>query len=197
MKKLLVLVMVIGLIASCGKGDEGGETVSDDTAAVVEQTPESRPGIPDQSVSGYETAAEAVIRPSFDKKGKQTSKEVTPGEMFDLYVIAEFNDAFSMSGAEYKLVVPEGITVLGAAYMDSVNVSLGKYDVDISLAFPTCIPGPGDWLTKYLCKAEDDFTGGKFETLPGERLGFIGFVMCDHLATQIRAAGGTAEMGRK
>jgi hypothetical protein len=117
--------------------------------------------------------------------------------MFDLYVIAEFNDAFSMSGAEYKLTVPEGINVLGATYMDSVNITLGKFDVDISLAFPTCIPGPGDWMAKYICRVEDDFKGGTFETHPGDNLDFLGFVICDHLRTEIGAAGGQAELSRK
>ncbi len=196
MKKFLVLMMVIGLVASCGKSDEGEETVAETTDAVVEETPEPQQGIPDQSVSGYESAAKGVLRPAFDKEGKQTSKEVTPGEMFDIYVIAEFDDAFSMSGAEYKLVIPDGITVLGASYMDSVNVTLGKYETDVMMAF-RCVGGPGSWLAKYLCKAEDNFRGGTVETLPGDNLDFRGFVMCDHMRTEIRAAGGTAEIGRK
>jgi hypothetical protein len=195
MKKLLLLVMVIGLVASCGKSDEGAET-AENTATTGEEMPESRPGIPDKGTSGYETAAAAVIRPSFDMEGKETSKEVTPGEMFDLYILAEYNDAFSMTGAEYKLIVPEGVTVLGTTYMDSINVTLGKYETDLLMAFH-CLPGPRNWITKYICEVEDSFAGGKFETLPGDNLGFMGFVMCDDLKTEIRAAGGAVELGRK
>lgn len=198
MKKFLVLLMMIGLVASCGTSDEGGEATAehDHATEVATQTPESRPGIPDEGGSGYESAAKAVLRPAFDKEGTQTSKDVKPGEMFDLYIVAEFDDAFAMTGAEYKLVLPEGITVLGASYMDSVNVTLGKHETDVMMAFH-CVSGPRDWLAKYLCMAEDSFKGGTVETLPGENLNFIGFVMCDHLRTEIRAAGGTAEIGRK
>jgi len=199
MKRFLITIAVLALLASCGGEKEGGETASNDSAdqtATTNQRPPSKPAIPDAGDSGFDDIASGRIRPAFDIQGIETTKAVAPGEMFDIFVVGEYNDAFAMSGAEYKLTMPDGITVLGASFTDSIIVTLGKPETDFLMAFH-CLPGPGDWLVKYLCRAEESFQGGTIETHPGDNLAFIGFVMCDQLKTEIRAQGGTAEITRK
>jgi len=197
MKRILLTIVVLAFLAACGK-DDGGEsqTVSNDAgdqAAATDPPRESTQAIPDEPSSGYDEMVEGRLFPAFDRAGTELAKTVAAGDMFELYVVSSFNDAFSMSGAEYKLSLPDGISVLGTTHTDSMVVMLGTYDHDFMIAFH-CIPGPGDWITRYLCKVEDDFAGGIAETMPGENLNFIGFVLCDELKTEVRAKGATAEI---
>jgi hypothetical protein len=191
MKRIVVLLLVLGLTASCG--GNGEETAGDETAA---QTEEPVARIPDGEFSEFEKLANAFIKPYFDENATQSKKTVKPGDMFDIYVVAEFSEQYSMSAAEYKLVIPDGITVMGSTNCDSTILNLGKFDTDFSIVFH-CIPGPGMWLVKYQCLVEEDFDGGVVETQKGENQGFLGFTMCDVQKTLIKAKPGQAVLSTK
>jgi hypothetical protein len=208
MTRLLIAIVAILFVMSCSKKKDdappnaaGGATSSGATAG--EGIPDvghehGQAAIPDSAdqFSAFDEAAQAFLRPTFDKAGKETSKTVAPGEQFDFYVIAEFNDALAMSAAEYKLVFPQGITVLGSALTDSAIVSLGRHDVDFMISFK-CLEGPRHWIVKYLCRVEEDFAGGVVETVKGDNLNYLGFASCDASKTEIRARGGKAQLTKK
>ena len=158
------------------------------------QGTDAQQGIPDAGLSEFEKSAQGFIRPYFDPDGTVTSMDITPGSPFDVWVFAEFNDAFVMSGAEYKLLLPEGVSILSSAQSDSVIVTLGKPEVDFMVAFH-CLDGPKHWLMKYICKADDDFQGGVIKTVQGDNLKFLGFVTCDVSKTEVRATGGWVKLG--
>jgi hypothetical protein len=196
MKKVFWILLALALVASCGKGTEDEAETAEGTEVsggqgTVDELPPPRPAIDDEPLTRYEKLVAGYIRPYFDQAGTETSRKLASGELFELYVVAEFNDAYLMAAAEYRLVLPKGITVLAQAHTDSMTITVGKHDVDFSMTFH-CIPGPKHWLVKYFCKVEDDFAGGVVETAAGDQRKFIGFVTCaDQL--QVRALGGTAE----
>jgi hypothetical protein len=197
MKKFLWIVVLV-LVASCGKGDGGSKGSSGSGGGVTMDKPtnQTTPGqqaIPDAGFSEYERTAAASIRPFFDANATISSIDVKPGSPFDVWIVAEFKDPFTMAGAEYKLVLPEGISMLSSMQSDSVIVTMGKHEVDYMIAF-SCIKAPKEWLMRYTCKADEDFKGGVIETARGDNLNFLGFVMCDVSKTEIRATGGTAEV---
>lgn len=202
--KKLVWIVVLALVASCGKGEKSSDETSTGDAGTgtvtmdkpFNQNTPGQQGIPDQGLSEFEKSAAAFIRPYFDAEGTLTSVKVDPGSRFDLWIIAEFNDAFTMAGAEYKLSLPEGISVVSAMQSDSVIVTMGKHEVDYMLAFK-CMHGPKDWLVRYTLETEGDFKGGVIETALGDNLNFLGFVLCDVSKTEIHATGGWAEVGVK
>lgn len=201
--KKFIWIVVLALVASCGKGDEGSNESSGSTEGggvtmdkPINQGPPGQQGIPDAGLSEYEKTAAAFVEPYFDAAGTIRSIDVAPGSTFDLWVVGRFKDPFTMAGAEYKLVLPEGISMLSAMQSDSVIVTMGKHEVDYMIAF-SCINAPGDWLMRYTCKTDADFKGGVIETTRGDNLNFLGFVMCDLSKTEIRATGGRAEVHAK
>jgi hypothetical protein len=191
MKRIFVLLLVVWLTASCsGKGDE---TAGEESAAKTSKPVQM---IPDEEFSEFEKLAKAYIKPYFDANGTQSEKTVKPGDIFELYIVSEFSEQYTMSAAEFKLVVPEGISVLASTNCDSTILNLGKYDVDFMIAFH-CKSGPGMWLVKYQCKVDDGFKGGVIETQKGINMNFLGFTMCDVQKTMIKARPGKAVISVK
>lgn len=191
MKRIFVLLLVVWLTSSCGGA--GDESTGDEGVA---QKGEPVQMIPDEEFTEFENLAKAYLKPYFDANATQTEKTVKPGDTFDLYVTAEFSEDYSMSAAEYKLVVPEGISVLASTNSDSTVLNVGKFDEDFAMAF-RCTAGPGLWLVKYQCKVDEGFKGGTIETQKGENLNFLGFTMCDVQKTLIKARPGKAVVSVK
>jgi hypothetical protein len=201
MKKLFALLMVLALVAACGGGQEDGSqsaggATNGGQGGAGDQTSAGQPAIGEGNLDEFERTVAGFLRPYFDEAGTDTTLDVAPGEQFEMWVVAEYNEAFAMSAAEYKLVLPGGVSLLGTVQSDSTIITLGKHEEDFMMAF-RCMPGPKNWLVKYLCKAEDDFAGGVVETVRGQNLDFIGFATCDVSKTMVRAQGGTAELGKK
>ncbi len=189
--------MALVFLASCGKGDEAGsQTASNDATPVVQERPPGRPAIPDDEFSEEERIINASLRPFFDGEGTETEATIAPGEYFDIYVFAEYNEAFPMAAAEWRLLLPAEVSVMGEVRNDTTIANVGKYDQDFGIAFP-CMADPRWWIVKYTCKAHEEFDGGEIELTRGTGLDFIGFVTCDNENTMIRAKGGTAVLKRK
>jgi hypothetical protein len=189
MKNLVILLLVLSLMASCsGESDEpAGEKQAADTRGEPVQV------IPDEEFTEFEKQANAFIRPYFDDKATQTEKTVKAGDLFDLYVFAEYDEAYPMCAAEYKLTIPEGVNVLSQTQCDSLMLSRGTYDNDFMIVF-RCTAGPKMWLAKYVCKVEVECRGGTFETHKGADLDYLGFTMCDHHRTMVKAKPGKAHL---
>jgi hypothetical protein len=189
MKNLAILLLVLSVIASCtGESEEPAveEQVADTRGEPVQM-------IPDEEFSELEKRANAFIRPYFDDQATQTEKTVKVGDVFDLYVFAEYSEEYPMCGAEYKLTVPEGVVVLSQVQTDSLMLSRGTWDNDFMIVFH-CTPGPKMWLAKYVCKAEEGSQSGVFETHQGADLLYLGFTMCDRQRTMVKARSGKAAL---
>jgi hypothetical protein len=189
MKRIFVLSVALWLLVSCGeKKDEQKET-----AAQADLRDKPVQAIPEGDFSEYDRMANGYIRPYFDAECTQTEKAVKPGEEFAFYVGAEYSSEFSMCAAEYRVILPEGVTVLTSVNCDSTILSLGKQDEDFSITFH-CTPGPKMWLVKYNCATDQAFGGGEIRTDKGTRMGFLGFSVCDGDFTLVNARPGTAAL---
>jgi hypothetical protein len=187
MKRIILVSMALWLVLSCGGKKEGEVQQAQKSAA--EKKPVQM--IPDEEFSEFERLAQAFIRPYFDAGATMTEKAVKAGEPFELYVVAEFNPLYPMSAAEYCLVLPEGVAVLGSANSDSTILTLGKHDDDFMIAF-RCSSGPKLWLVKYTCLAAAGASGGAVSIERGRDQNYLGFTMCDAQRTMIKAKPGTA-----
>jgi hypothetical protein len=195
MNRILVLLMVLTMLSACSKsGDDGTDTAGEHEGHSHAEEPVAM--IPDEEFSEYEKIANAQISPFFDVEANVAEKAVAPGEQFDFYVFGQYNELYPMSAAEYKVKVPEGITVMSTAESDSTILSLGKWDNDFMIAFH-CAPGPRFMIVKYTCEVDESFSGGVVETTKGADRNFIGFTMCDATRTPVRARGGQARLTRK
>lgn len=180
-------MLALTLTASCGRKDEkSAEGTSQGTAG-------SQPVqmIPDEEFTEFERLAQAYIKPYFDAAGTQTEAIVKRGDQFELYIFGEHSTMYPMSAAEYKLVVPSGVTVLSQANCDSTILTLGKHDDDFMIAY-RCAPGPKMWLVRYTCLASDSARGGTFDVQKGHTQNYLGFAMCDEQRTLIKAKPGQA-----
>jgi len=200
MSRIFALLAVLVLIVACdnkGSNDAGESAQGTGTPGGIPlETPAGEPMIPDEEFSEFEKLANAVIRPYFDEKGTVTELAVAPGEQFDLWVFAEFKTTHPMSAAEYKLIVPEGVTIVGSSNTENVRITMGKWHTDFSIAF-SCMEGPKHWLVKYICIAEDNFAGGPVRITKGHVQDYLGFTMCDAAKTMIRAKPDNAVLRKK
>jgi len=186
MKRILVCMLALWITASCGgKGEKSAKT----PPASQENKPVQM--IPDEDFTEFERLAEAYIKPYFDEAGTKSEATVKRGDKFDLYVFGEHSTMYPMSAAEYRLVIPSGITVLSQANCDSTILTLGKHDDDFMIAY-RCAPGPKMWLVRYTCLASDSARGGTVGIEKGHTQNYLGFAMCDEQRTLIKAKPGQA-----
>lgn len=184
---LCLLTISLWFVASCGgKTDEAAQ---ERTQTAQKKEPIQQ--IPDEGLTQFEKLADGYIRPCFDEAAQQTEKTIKPGDVFDVYVVAEFSTQYPMSTANYRLVLPEGVSVSAAANCDSTILTVGKFDDDFVIAF-TCSTGPKMWLVKYICKSDPTFRGGTIEVQEGSTNKYLGFTMCDEEKTLVKAKPGKA-----
>jgi hypothetical protein len=193
MKKIIVVSMALWLVVSCGGKKEEPKEQPKQTVAQAPQKGQPVQAIPEGELTEYDKLVNGYIRPYFDAAGTQTEKTVKPGEPFDVYLVAEYSADFAMCAAEYRLVVPEGMSVVSSANCDSTIVTLGHYSDDFSITFH-CISGPKTWLVRYACTTDPSFKGGEIQTEKGTKMGFLGFSMCDGEFTLVAASPGKATL---
>jgi len=190
MKRIILVSMALWFALSCGgKKEEGALQQAQKSAQ--EKKPVQM--IPDEEFTEFEKLGQAFIRPYFDANATLTERTVKAGEPFELYVVAEYNPLYPMSAAEYCLVLPEGVAVMGSANSDSTILTLGKHDDDFMIAF-RCSSGPKLWLVKYTCLAAAGTSGGTVSIERGRDQNYLGFTMCDEQRTMIKAKPGTAQI---
>lgn len=137
------------------------------------------------------------LNPYFDEAGTQTELAVKPGETFRLHVFAETVEPYKTNAIQCRIVLPEGVEILGASEFEHKSVSAGDPEENYMLAY-ACQPAGRFRLVTYICSATPDFKGGEIRILdgtPASGIAFIGFVSCEF--TEMRASGGTATVTLK
>jgi hypothetical protein len=193
MKQFLILLVIIAVGFACGQKESETTTSKEEPVVAKEVSKEPRQAIPEKKklASGTPT-----LKPYFDEKGTVTEKNVSPGESFDLYVIAGVGENDHMTAAEYRLNLPDGISIIREIDPDSLVMKSGKPGVDMMIAFK-CTQGPQLMLIHYVCEVGDNFTEGNITTSEGEKSKFIGLVDCGPDPEQIVAEKGTAVLKKK
>jgi len=188
--KRLVSVMLCLLVVFACSNNESDTAATNATETATESHSQDAPKqmIPD---TPDKPVVHAAIKPFFDDKGLVTEKTISPGDKFEVFIFAEYEEKNSMTAAEYKLVLPSGVSILSAVETDSSTLRSGKPEEDFMIAFK-CAPGPKVFLVKYSCRAGQNFAGGDIRTALGDRSKFIGLVTCGHAPEQYTADTGKA-----
>lgn len=189
------IAIIIGLLlAGCGGNEsenqqaERGRRISPPNSTPVKRVDEGP----------ARTAIEGVsITPYFDEAGEVEELAVAPGEMFTIYVIG-VNKHEPTTAAQYRLVLPDGIRVLGEEQMPERRLTLGEWGSNFMIAYNCKESEEPFWICRYTCVAEEEFAGGRVETaigVPAEAPAFIGFSTCEH--REMAASRGSAQLKRK
>jgi len=188
MKRFLILLAVLAVAFGCSKKDQDTASTKEEATTAQAESGEPRQAIPDkeQAITGTPT-----LKPYFDEMGTLTEKTVSPGESFDLFIIVGCGENDRLTAAEYKLNIPDGITITREFDSDSLTMKSGKLTEDMMVAFK-CSSGPRIFLARYVFLVGDNFTGGTISTDMGETSRFIGVVDCGPAPEKISAEKGTA-----
>ena len=197
MKKFLILCLALFVIGACSDKEEATTEGSDAGTQPAAGPPgEPKPMIPSDEFSELEQLANAHLKPYFDANATQTELAVAPGDRFDLYIVAEYDKNYPMSAAEFRVVLPQGVSILSSTNCDSTIIQFGNPVGDFMMAF-RCSYGPKMWLVKHECGVDESFAGGPIKTDEGMAMHFLGFTLCDEGKTLIRAKPGEATLRLK
>lgn len=196
-------VLLLGLVG-CGDKEQAPAEQAGNSAppTVSGQLPPadvtSKPGDAMISDSGQAFPVEGLyLNPYFDDAGTRTELAVKPGEPFRVHIFGETVEPYSTNAIQYRIVLPEGIDVMGTNEFEHKSVSTGDPRVNYMLAYD-CQPAGRLRLVTYICNATPEFKGGEIqvqEGLPATGINFIGFVSCEFV--ELRATGGSATLTRR
>jgi hypothetical protein len=199
------LMPIVALTIGCGGGDESNtasrsavpQEDASEAAAAEEPGREAIPPPMPEAVEGLE------IAPYFDEAGTQTTLAVEPGEVFTVYIVARHPD-YDMGTSQWKMTVPEGVTVVGESKTFEQALSIGTYKEVYVISYPCQAGGEPYCLLKYGCTVSPEFEGGTFETVKavsahsqGKEPPFLGFLTCGNAPETIPAFGGSAKLTKK
>lgn len=207
------LLPVLFMMTACGSGgssgDEGSRTATADPARTTAQTsdPAPEPATPGRSMippPGPDAVEGLVIAPYFDADGTVTEMAVEPGKVFSVYICIE-HPGYSMTTAQWRMNVPEGVRVLGEKKVFARSLAIGSWENMYVITYPCQTSGERMELLEYTCMADEEFQGGEFETVKSTAIDaehtqeapFLGFVTCGTYPEQVPAYGGTAVLTRK
>jgi len=187
MRRFSVLIVGSFLLlgAGCGGGGEpaqtagGGHEAPAGDAVKVPDTP-AREAIPEALPVAAETEGVAIY-PSFAIDSTVTDLAVAPNTPFEIYVHVTYPEPWHMMSLQYRLALPAGVRILGEQKFEARALTMGDVQQGFSMAFGCRDPGTF-YIMKYICVAEESFSGGTIETTAGvmpngETL--IGFASCE------------------
>jgi hypothetical protein len=204
LRLLIVFVAAVSLVVSlagCGGGE--GDATEEHTAHTPDAATDvqGRPMIPPASEDAGPVEG-VYTNLYFDEAGTITELAVAPGETFDLYLFAEYPKPYIVASAEYRLVLPQGVTIFGHEMFRDRCLTMGTYKKDFAITFECDTPTPGKfYIMKYACRAESDFQGGEIRAAEGvndKGKGFLGFIACEEpQLRRLRSKGGVATLTMK
>lgn len=183
MYRLFLSMVVMLLIAGCSGESADSDSAGGDASIPSSDTePAEGTGtqrIPDEvppatSTEGIELALYG------DESGSVTELAVTPGETFDIYMMALVEGTIRISAAQYRLELPDGITIFAEHKIIDRSMTIGDALENFNIAFRCVDPGIIA-LMRYTLESSDDFSGGEIsvlEGIPPDSPAFRGIVTC-------------------
>lgn len=124
----------------------------------------------------------------FDKECTRRTISVRGSKQVNLYVALDFPDSMQIAAVEFRLLLPEGVTIENDKYYDKRTLVLGTFDYGISEAFP-CIQGPHFILHVLTLNVPAGLKNAEISFLPSVEGNFLGVAMCDEEHTMVSASG--------
>jgi len=168
-----VLIALVGLflVFSCSKKEKKAEGAPADTAKV-------------DSTLSY-VSEEVSFGVFFDEQGtKRTMKLGARDKQAKVYLFVNFPETMQISAAEYRLVLPKGVTLENDKYYDKRVALLGTFEDGLSETF-SCVSGPSVLLHTLTLNVPPGLKDAEIAFLPHGKSQFIGIAMCDEGQTMV------------
>jgi hypothetical protein len=203
MYRLFLFVVVMLLAVGCGSenGESGHDHESASTPGETSTPPPAagsgRAAIPEAIAPATETEGLAINLYG-DLTGKVTSLQVTPGKMFEVYLLLENETTDRIAALQYRLLLPENVSLVAEQRIKEDALIIGGSESNISIAFKCVDPGVLG-VMKYIIQPAEGFTGGTIyvaEATDADMTMFRGVATCPTDGEQIKlpVAGGSLEL---
>lgn len=174
-RKTVILAAVLlcaGLVLSCSKEKK------------EEAKPETEEGV--QTLSYVNEDVNFGIY--FDEDATERTITLAEGqEEVKAYLVIKFPEEVEISAAEFRLRMPEGVTVESDKFHPGRAMMLGTFEHGISESF-RCVRGPRLVLHVLTLKVDAGVENAELALLPGEQSEFIGVAECKEGHPLIRGA---------
>ncbi len=169
---VLILSLCFLLALSCAKKEEEGEQPAEEK---------------EEGVISY-ISEEVNFGIFFDEEG--TKRSITLGKderEVKIYIIVSYPEEMQITAVEYRLELPEGITIENDKYYPKRTMTLGTFDHGLSEAFP-CAAGPKLLLHTLTLNVTKDVKNASIKLLASKNSDFIGVSECKEGYPKVRAA---------
>ncbi len=123
----------------------------------------------------------------FDESGtKRTLKLSRNQKEFDVYIIVQFPEDMEIAAVEWRLVLPEGVTVVNDKYVMDRTLVMGMMEHGISERFP-CVSGPTFLIHTLTLHADTKLENAEIAIMPSEEGDFLGIAECVEGFPRMRA----------
>ena len=162
---VLIALVSLFLVFSCSKQEKKTEGAPADTTK-------------EDTTLSY-VSEEVSFGAFFDEQGtKRTIKLEGRGKQAMVYIFVSFPEVMQIAAAEFRLVLPAGVTIANDKYYDKRVALLGSFEEGISEAFP-CVAGPRILLHALTLNVPPGLKDAEISLLPHEKSQFIGVATCD------------------
>lgn len=123
----------------------------------------------------------------FDEKGTQRTLALGPNQQeFDVFIIISFPVDIEIGAAEWRLELPEGVTMINDKYILDRTISMGLMKHGLSERFP-CVGGPTCILHTLTLHTDRELKNAEVAVLPSKDGEFLGVAECIEGYPRIRA----------
>lgn len=173
MKSLLIVLCLCSFVVfSCAKKEEKPEKT----------VPEKK-----ESAISY-IMEDLMFGVFFDEEG--TKRILTLGKdqkEFDVYIIVSFPEEMEIAAVEWRIVLPEGVSIVNDKYYFERHMTYGQMEHGLSERFP-CVKGPKLLLHVLTLRTEKELKNAEVAVMSSEESEFLGVAECKEGFPRARAA---------
>lgn len=174
------LFLCLAGVSGCGEKTETSEQTTGKTAT-------EEPEITKADGSYSYMNEEVVFGVYFDEKGTKRTIDLGRGDNeFDVFIIVHFPEEMQIAATEFKLTLPEGVSIVNDKYNMNRTLSMGTFEHGLAERFP-CTPGPMLLIHTLTLQAETPLENASIGLAPSENGEFIGVAECEENYPRARA----------
>lgn len=170
---IVIFALFAVLLFACAKEEK-------EEAATNEQPEET-----EQTISYL--SEEVSFGVFFDESGtKRTLKLDRNQKEFDVYIFVQFPEDMEIAAVEWRLVLPEGVTIVNDKYVMDRTLVMGVMEHGMSERFP-CVSGPTFLIHTLTLHTDTKLENAEIAIMPSEDGDFLGIAECIEGFPRMRA----------
>jgi hypothetical protein len=123
----------------------------------------------------------------FDNECTERTIEIKGPKQAKLFVVVNFPETLEIAAVEWRLVLPEGVTVETDKPYENRVALLGTFEHGISETFP-CAAGPRIILHEFVINVPAGIENGEIGLMPSHEGKKLAIATCDEVPTIINAS---------